>query len=154
MINVVNWSATATATSESCYQITVTGEILPGYHIYDSQPQPNVNPTVITVSGEGITLGEFANLSQVQSEDGINIISDKALFTQEVELSGRSADINVNIEWMACTETACTPLDDIDIALHLGPEGHSSAWYAGLACGIIAGIILIRIGMKMFKKLK
>lgn len=154
MINTVNWSATSSATSENSYQITVTGEIAPGYHIYDSTSQDGVNPTVITVSGEGITLGELVNLSQVTNEDGINIISDIAVFTQEVMLTGRSADINVNIEWMACTQTACTPLDDIDIAMHLGEEGHSASWYAGLACGFIVGLIAIALGAKFFKKVK
>lgn len=162
---VVNWTVSASQLDGNLWNVTVSGVIAPEYHIYDvSQDQEGANPTVIIINGgsDAHTVGDLQVLCPVErSADEtlgyqIGTISDTALFSQQVMLDSDSADLEVFIEWMACTENACTPLDDTTITVHIGKEENSSNPYhlAGFACGILLGCLLVYLGIRAGKRKK
>lgn len=162
METIVNWSATAAHIEGAIWRVTVTGEIAPEYHIYDTaEYEYGANPTIITVDGGNAAhaVGELNTLCTVDRQFDetlgfeLGTISGTASFSQDVELSGKGADLEVYVEWMACTETACTPLDDTTLTVHIGePGGHSPAYYAGYVCGLAFGIALVLLAHRWKKR--
>lgn len=160
MNEIVNWAASAQQIDGTLWRISVTADIDPEYHIYDTaEYEYGANPTVITFEGEGFELsGDLQTECEVKQEYddilefSVGTISGKALFTQDVQLLGKSADVQVNVEWMACTSTSCTPPDDTSLEVHLGS---STNWYGlGIACGIITALLAVALGAYLFKKKK
>lgn len=144
----VNWSVSAVQLDGPLWKVSVNGQIAPGYHIYDTAEYgTSVNSTIITVDGGGNAhcYGPLKTLSTVDYHLdevlGIEIgtISNEARFEQEVMLDKAGADLEVNVEWMACTEHECTPLDDTTITIHIGQQEikeNSAAYTAGVFCGV------------------
>lgn len=159
--NPVTWSVSANNVEGSLWRITVTGDIAPEYHIYDTtQGQNGVNPTVVSFEcdSNASLSGDLQAMSQVErAYDEIlgfelGTISGKAQFCQDVELSGKGADIDVTVEWMACNQNSCTPPDDVTMTVHIGKDAPSAAYYAGVACGLATAIVAVALGMYFVRK--
>ncbi|MCQ2148662.1 MAG: LPXTG cell wall anchor domain-containing protein [Bacteroidales bacterium] len=157
--NIVNWSASATHVDGSLWRVTVTGDVAPGYHIYDTaEYEYGANPTIITIDGgkAAKVSGDLQVISTVDKEYDeilgfeLGTISGKAEFSQDVVLRGKSADLEVYVEWMACTETECTPLDDITLTVHIEKETGSSS--GGSFIGIGSGVLVIAALLLIFKR--
>lgn len=125
----VTWKASGEKNGNDTYCITITGTISPEYHIYDTGEYPGgPNPTVITFasSGDYELVGDLQTVSEVKREYSdmfgmeIGTIYNPAVFTQDVRLTGESAEVALNVEWMSCTDESCTPPDDVDLTVQLG----------------------------------
>lgn len=159
--NIVNWSASAAHVDGSLWRVTVTGDVAPGYHIYDTaEYEYGANPTIITIDGgkSAQVSGDLQIISTVDKEYDeilgfeLGTISGKAEFSQDVVLKGKSADLEVYVEWMACTDTECTPLDDTTITVHIEkePSESSSATFVGIG----AGVVIFAALLLLFKRRK
>ncbi len=133
--STVSWSASAARIDGSLWRITVTGRINPEYHIYDVVDHDGAtNPTVVTVTGENVALsGDLQVLCDVSYGDDprIGTISGEAVFAQDVILSADSAEAQIYVEWMACTDTSCTPPDDAVMTVRLGTPAGSKSRLSG-----------------------
>lgn len=171
MTDIVNWSASAAPIEGSIWQITITGEIAQGYHIYDlTEHEFGTTPTVIRFDcGEGAsTVGDVQIACPVDThfEDvlgfEIGTISGNAQFSQNVELNEtEAADVNVTIEWQACTDRECTPPDEVSLNVHIGVPAvpgeiavteHGNAFSWGVGCGIICGLLAIGVTAAICRK--
>lgn len=158
---IVVWSASATHIDGAMWRVDITAEIAPGYHIYDTAEYDyGANSTVVEITSDNAhTVGDLQVNCQVDREyDDIlgfelGTISNNAAFSWDVQLDKDSADLEVYLEWMACNENSCTPLDDTVITLHVGEEQSSGVSHAlGFAAGVCVGLILVFLGHKFFKK--
>ncbi len=134
---IVSWSTNVEQLNSSEYQITVTANIKEGFHIYDLGPDEDsmVNPTLITFEpGAGVEIvGELESLSEPHRyyDDiymaEIAYFEGSPAFTQNVKLEGEGGTLTLNIEWMACDDNSCIPLDDVSFELAIGDESAIAA---------------------------
>lgn len=140
---VVSWSVSQQALdSEGTYRITMTADIQEGFHIYDTRSYEfGPDPTVITFKQDPSyeLLGAHQILSPVDShyddvfELEIGTMDGPAVFAQDVKLLREAALVELNIEWMACNEVRCLPLDDQDFTIAIGNTAVLSDADAGAA---------------------
>lgn len=133
----VNWGIKSSKTGEGRYKITITGTIDQGFHIYDTEEYSpgGPNPTVLTwADGEGYTwTGETVTESAPDRHFDdiygmeIGTIAGKAIFSRELELTAPEAEVTVNVEWMACDDTACIPPDDVDLTVTISSNDIAAA---------------------------
>ncbi|MBQ9410531.1 MAG: thioredoxin family protein [Bacteroidales bacterium] len=108
----VSWSVSANKSQDSVYEIKAVGTIQPGWHIYAMDEEPN--PTVFQLGGDGVEL-----IGQPQ-------MTPPATLTQSVRVLGEGkCNLNVHIEWQACTEGMCLAPDEFETTLQL--EGASAS---------------------------
>lgn len=116
----VNWKVRQTKVaaeqSGNIYEITCTVQTSPQWHTYDFGPYSDgPNPTVLTISGEGIKLigAPYVKSGLVKELDKafgvqVGVLNDGAVIAQKVEVTSPSAvKANVTIEWQACTTGSC-----------------------------------------------
>lgn len=140
---VVSWSVSQQALdSEGTYRITMTADIQEGFHIYDTRSYEfGPDPTIITFRQDPSyeLLGALQILSPVDShyddvfELEIGTMDGPAVFAQDVKLLQEAALVELNIEWMACNEVRCLPLDDQDFTIAIGNTAVLSDADAGAA---------------------
>lgn len=140
---VVSWSVSQQALdSEGTYRITMTADIQKGFHIYDTRSYEfGPDPTIITFRQDPSyeLLGAIQILSPVDShyddvfELEIGTMDGPAVFAQDVKLLQEAALVELNIEWMACNEVRCLPLDDQDFTIAIGNTAVLSDADAGAA---------------------
>lgn len=154
----VKWSAASENLGDNLYRITVTGNIDSGFHVYDTTEYPAGGPTETAITftdPQGYELaGELVTVSEVKKEFSpefgyeIGTIDNPAVFTRDVVLTGQTATVNLNVEWMACNESSCTPPRDVDLNVSIGagpaePAAASSRTHTG--DGGLWGMILAAI---------
>ena len=138
----VKWSAASENLGDNHYRITVTGNIGSGFHVYDTTEYPAGGPTETSITftdPQGYEpAGELVTVSEVKKEFSpefgyeIGTIDNPAVFTRDVVLTGQTATVNLNVEWMACDDTSCTPPDDIDLSVTIGePKAKAAAPASG-----------------------
>ena len=112
----VKQSKVASEPSGNVYEITCTVITSPDWHTYDFGPYTDgPNPTVLTVSGQGIKLigKPYVKKGLVKEEDPlfnitVGLLGNGAVIAQKVEVTSPSATTaDVNIEWQACNVGNC-----------------------------------------------
>ena len=132
----VKWTVETKKVKKNVYDITATGSIRSGWHIYDLQEyELGPNPTLFSISGEAV---EAEGAPQITSE--INRHFDE-IFEMEIgtcdgpvtivqrvhTLQEGPCDVNVHIEWQACNEGNCLPPDEFDTTVQVEGASASSA---------------------------
>ncbi len=132
----VKWTVEAKKVKKNVYDITATGSIRSGWHIYDLQEyELGPNPTLFSISGAAV---EAEGAPQITSE--INRHFDE-IFEMEIgtcdgpvtivqrvhTLQEGPCDVNVHIEWQACNEGNCLPPDEFDTTVQVEGASASSA---------------------------
>ena len=125
----VTWSTKATALGDSLYSIEVMAVIPSGWHIYDLEEYEfGPNPTSISFK---LPRGAAAVDSLSISEEPVRYYDDifemeigywegVVVFTQKVAYTGKPARAVVDVEWMMCNETSCSPLMDSQMTVTIG----------------------------------
>ena len=140
----VKWEVSSKKVKKNVYEITATGSIRTGWHIYDLQDYDGgPNPTVFTVSGEAIEADGAAKItSKIDREFDdvfgmeIGTCEGPVTIVQKVKaLQEGPCDVNVHIEWQACNDGNCLPPDEYDATLQV--EGKAAS-----AGGSLWGLIL------------
>ncbi len=113
------------------YRIVLEAAIPARYHMYDMGPyEDGPNATTITFApGAGATLDGGVELLTAphRAYDAtygmeIGTIEGKALFAQRVHLTAPHATVEATMEWMLCTDTQCTPPDDLRLTIGIPEE--------------------------------
>ena len=132
----VKWTVEAKKVKKNVYDITATGSIRSGWHIYDLEDyQLGPNPTLFTLSGDAV---EAEGKPQITSdidrsyddifEMEIGTCEGPVTIVQRVHtLQEGPCDVNVHIEWQACNEGNCLPPDEFDTTLQVEGASASSA---------------------------
>lgn len=125
----VRWNASSENIGDNLFRITVTGTIDDGFHIYDTQEYSGgptstsinfIDPQGYELVGELQTVSPVSKVYEESFGMEIGTITGPAVFTRDVRLNDDSATVNINVEWMACTEISCTPPDDTDLSVTIG----------------------------------
>ena len=132
----VKWTVESKKVKKNVYEITATGSIRSGWHIYDLEDyQLGPNPTIFTLSGDAV---EAEGKPQITSdidrsyddifEMEIGTCEGPVTIVQRVHtLQEGLCDVNVHIEWQACNEGNCLPPDEFDTTLQVEGASASSA---------------------------
>ena len=146
----VRWKAEARKVKKNVYDITATGTIRSGWHIYDLQEQAGgPNPTVFMVSGEAVeAMGPAKITSEVHRALDpvfnleIGTCENTVIIVQRVRaLQDGPCDVQVHVEWQACNEGNCLPPEDYETTLLVEGKGTASSGGKGL-WGLILEAIL------------
>ena len=146
----VKWEVSSKKVKKNVYEITATGSIRTGWHIYDLQESPSgPNPTVFSISGDAVeTEGEPAITSPVDRHFDevfgmeIGTCDGPVTIVQRVRaLQDGPCDVNVHIEWQACNEGNCLPPDDFDATLQVEGKGTASTGGGSLWSLILEAIL-------------
>ena len=127
---VVVWNASAEQVEDGLYRITVEATIDEGWHIYSLEPSEFIIPTSFTFScSEGAQLKD--GLKQLQEpkkvydeiyQAELGYFENKAVFTQDIELTAPGATVEMFLEYMACNDMNCLPPADTTVTFTLGAE--------------------------------
>ena len=124
----VSWKTGVESLGDGLYEITATARMDAGWHIYDLGPYEfGPNPTAITFTlPEGASLeGELSASREPEKyyddifEINIGYYEGEVSFSQKVRGSG---EVGLTVEWMACDENNCTPLNDETFSVTIGQQ--------------------------------
>ena len=132
----VKWTVSTQKVKKNVYEVKAEGRIRSGWHIYDLQEyKGGPNPTVFSVSGEGIeTVGEARISSEISRHFDevfgmeIGTCENPVVIVQRIRaIRDGLCDAAVHIEWQACNQGNCLPPDDFDTIVQVEGKGTSSA---------------------------
>ena len=132
----VKWEVSAQKVKKNVYDITATGKIRTGWHIYDMEEYAGgPNPTVFTVSGEAVeAMGPARITSAVDRAYNdsfrmeIGTCGNPVTIVQRVRaLQDGPCDVQVAIEWQACNEGNCLPPEEFETTVQVEGKGTASA---------------------------
>lgn len=128
----VSWSISSNDLGDNQYEIVLTAEIEPSWHIYDLGPyQGGPNPTALTfeLSEEYELIGEPYIKSQVKRgydeafEMEIGTCDSPVIVAQKIKrVSEYETIIKVTIEWQACNHGSCIPPEEELLKITLAGE--------------------------------
>ena len=146
----VKWEVSAKKVKKNVYEIKADGKIRTGWHIYDLQEyEGGPNPTVFTVSGEGI---EPVGAAQITSKVArafddvfgmeIGTCENPVTIVQRVKATRDGlCEAAVHIEWQACNEGNCLPPADFDATLQVEGSAAADSGSNGLWALILEAIL-------------
>lgn len=128
----VSWSISSNDLGDNQYEIVLTAEIEPSWHIYDLGPyQGGPNPTALTfeLSEEYELIGEPYIKSQVKRgydeafEMEIGTCDSPVIVAQKIKrVSKYETIIKVTVEWQACNHGSCIPPEEELLKITLAGE--------------------------------
>lgn len=134
---VVTWKADAKEVGDNIYRIEMEATIQAGWHLYDLGPYGDMGPypTAFAVTcGEGaaaeggiVMHGTPKKVYDEIYEMEIGYFEGKALFTQDIKLDGKGANVEIMVEYMACNDFNCLPLSDTTFTFTLGDASAAAA---------------------------
>lgn len=123
----VAWSSSVEALGSDEYRIVLTAAIPTDYHMYDMGPYGTNGPTATTLlftPGEGAELVGAVELQTPPDRHHdemfdmeIGTLENRAVFAQQVRLTAARSSVAVDIEWMICNDTSCSPPDDLHLEI-------------------------------------
>ena len=117
----VTWEVSSEETSPDVYRVTLTGTILPGYHIYDTHDK--YSGTELTLSGSGFTTEGIQETEPAAEGE----YYDTAVFYFDVALDGSGpVSLDGTICWTACRDMVCGFPEEFDFNLQFTPQGGGS----------------------------
>ena len=157
MDQAASWTVAARQVNKNVYEITATGNVKAGWHIYDLQEYPGgPNPTIFEVSGEGVEpIGAPSITSKVERtyddlfEMEIGTCEGRVTIEQKVRtLKSGKCDVDVHIEWQACGDGMCMPPDEFDTTVQVkgsaaGGEGGSKSLWGLILEAILWGFLML-----------
>ena len=130
MLNPVNWTFTAKKTADKTYEVHLTANIQPGWHIY-SQTQPDdaiAIPTSVTINNNPLLnldgkVKEVGKLEKYKDET-VKVtnhqFSTKVDFVQVVKLkSSAKTNITGSVEFQTCDDKKCLPPKTVNFNIAL-----------------------------------
>ena len=157
MDQAASWTVAARQVNKNVYEITATGNVKAGWHIYDLQEYPGgPNPTIFELSGEGVEpIGAPSITSKVERtyddlfEMEIGTCEGRVTIEQKVRtLKSGKCDVDVHIEWQACGDGMCMPPDEFDTTVQVkgsaaGGEGGSKSLWGLILEAILWGFLML-----------
>ena len=146
----VSWTVTSSRAGKNVYEIKAVGELQKGWHIYDLQEyEGGPNGTVFSIGGSAVEPeGEPQITSPVVRNFGdmfemeIGTCEGPVVIVQKVRaLQDGPCDVDVHLEWQACTDGACMPPQDYDTVLQVEGKGLAGGGESSLWALIIEAIL-------------
>ena len=113
----VTWKVTSEQLSGQQFQLTFTGRIADGKHIYGINPGIG-NPVEVEYSTP-VTAGPLQEVTKPQPYKDDLVFFNKAVFSQEVTVEPGTT-VEGTITWQSCTEDMCGFPEDYAFAVTLG----------------------------------
>ena len=118
--NPVSWSYEAKKKSAGTYDIVLTAQLEPSWHIYSQKtgkggPVPTKlsfkkNPLVTVSSGYAKELGKLKKTFDANFNTAVLYFSEKVQFIQTVKVkTGIKTNVSGIIEYMVCDDSKCLP---------------------------------------------
>ena len=114
----MRWKVASEQVSEQTFQLTFTGKIADGKHIYGVDPGVG-NPIEVEYAA-GVTAGPLQEVTKPQPYKNDLVFFKEAVFSQEVNAEPGTTVDGV-ITWQACTEDTCGFPEDYSFTVTLGP---------------------------------
>ena len=114
----VTWKVASEEVSEGTYQLTFTGKIEDGKHIYGVNPGIG-NPVEVEYA-TSVTAGPLQEVTKPQPYKDDLVFFGKAVFSQEVTVDA-GGTVNGTITWQACTEDMCGFPEEYAFSVAVGP---------------------------------
>ncbi len=119
----VDWTVDSEEISPDVYRVTLTGTILPGYHIYDTHDK--YSGTELTLSGSGFIAGELQE-AEPATEEGEYY--GRAVFYFDVTMdSADPVTLEGSVIWTACRDQVCGFPEEFAFTLDFTPSGAAPA---------------------------
>lgn len=121
--NPVAWQATYKSVSATEGEVILTASIEKGWHTYSQRPteagpiptsfkfEPSKQYSLVGKTEESNAHEEYVKAFEAK----IFVFTDKAEFKQKVKLTGKTASINIKVEFMSCNDMMCLPPKTIDL---------------------------------------
>ncbi len=127
----VHWSSAVQEVDNGLYDIRFTARIDSPWHLYDIGPYdggPNATHFKFNPGDSCALVGAICQETKPSRKFDplfgmeIGTFTRQAVFVQRVKLvpPARGAQITVQVEWMACSETSCLPPDEYDFTITVG----------------------------------
>lgn len=118
----VDWTVDSEEISPDVYRVTLTGTILPGYHIYDTHDK--YSGTELTLSGSGFLADELHEATPAENGEFFG----RAVFYFDVMMdSADPVTLEGSIGWTACRDQVCGFPEDYAFTLHFTPHAPETA---------------------------
>ena len=114
----VTWKVASKEVSEGTYELTFTGKIAEGKHIYGVNPGIG-NPVEVEYTSP-VTAGPLQEVTKPQPYKDDLVFFDKAVFSQEVTVDSGST-VEGSITWQSCTEDMCGFPEDYAFSVAVAP---------------------------------
>ncbi len=127
-LNPVSWTFTALKSGDKVYEIHLTANIEPGWHLY-SQTQPNdaiaiptgikfnKNPLII-LDGKVKEIGKLEKFKDVRLNISANQYSEKVDFVQVMKLRGNAkTNLSGGVEFQTCDDKKCLPPKTVNFSI-------------------------------------
>lgn len=119
----VDWTVGSEEIRPDVYRVTLTGTILPGYHIYDTHDK--YSGTELTLSGSGFIAGELQE-AEPATEEGE--FYGRAVFYFDVTMdSADPVTLEGSVIWTACRDQVCGFPEEFAFTLDFTPSGAAPA---------------------------
>lgn len=119
----VDWTVDSEEISPDVYRVTLTGTILPGYHIYDTHDK--YSGTELTLSGSGFIAGELQE-AEPATEEGE--FYGRAVFYFDVTINSTDpVTLEGSVIWTACRDQVCGFPEEFAFTLAFTPSGAAPA---------------------------
>ena len=124
---VVVWNASAEQVEDGLYRITVEATIDEGWHIYSLEPSESFSCSEGAQLKDGLKqLQEPKKVYDEIYQAELGYFENKAVFTQDIELTAPGATVEMFLEYMACNDMNCLPPADTTVTFTLGAESAAS----------------------------
>ncbi len=118
----VSWAVSSEEIETDIYRVTLTGTILPGYHIYDTHDK--YSSTELTLSGRGYIADDLH-----EAEPAVNgEYSGKAVFYFDLMMdSNDPVTLDGTICWTACRDQVCGFPEEYSFTLNFTPHVYADS---------------------------
>ena len=121
----VKWKVASEEVSEGTYQLTFTGKIEDGKHIYGINPGIG-NPVEVEYTSP-VTASPLQEVTKPTEYKDDLVFFGKAVFSQEVTVESGNT-VEGSITWQACTEDMCGFPEEYAFSVTVGPAAaHQTA---------------------------
>lgn len=126
--NPVKWSYTSKKISDKMYEVSITANLDPKWHIYAQDAGEGPAPTTISFTKNPLvsTEGKVKEVGSLEKEYDKNFgsvlkfYSSKVTFVQKVKLRANvSTVLKGSINYMVCNDRKCLPPKDVPFSIKL-----------------------------------
>ncbi len=130
LLNPVSWSFSSKKIADKTYEVRLTANIEPGWHLY-SQVQPDdaiAEPTqftfgknpLVSLEGNPREDGSLEKFHDARLDVSANQYSKKVDFVQIVKVKGNAkTNITGNVRFQTCNDEKCLPPKTVNFSLAL-----------------------------------
>ena len=113
----VTWAVSSEEISPDVHRVTLSGTILPGYHIYDTHDK--YSGTELTLSGSGFTAGKLQEAEPAPDGE----YAGTAVVYFDVRLEGTApVSLDGTVCWTSCRDQVCGFPEEYDFNLQFTPH--------------------------------